>query len=497
MNIHSSAYDPLAIRREIDHPVIDSDSHYTEFMPVLRDQFVETVGKLAGAEMRDLIAGQADLRAFLLSRTSPIGQAFGAGTWAIETPEQRQYNWTPVPGWGPPHAHALDRATALLPKLRAQRLSEIGIDYAVLYPSSGLIFPHIEDDELRQVICRALNIINADTYRDFSRQMTPAAAIPMMNPAEAIAELDFAIGELGLKVAMFGSVARPIRAIHREHPELYKSAFRIDSLGIDSEHDYDPFWARCAELKVPLVSHGTCAATGYRRSPSNYIFNQTGCFTEAADILCRSLFLGGVTRRFPTLKFQFLECGAGWACTLYSELVHRWEKRNKKALRSLLDAAQETAPEFLRLLDEHGDDTIRQKLEDLPHGIMLQLGTTEPPDDFAACEIESVEDIEELFVDRFYFGCEADDPSAAWAINAKTNPGGVQLRALLGSDMGHWDVPDVRGILPEAWELVEHGQMSRKDFRRFMFEFPYEFFAGVNPQFFDGTAVEAYAREGV
>jgi len=490
MSTTATQFDPLAIRREIGHPVIDSDSHYAEFMPVLRDQFVEKVGELAGAGMRDRIAGQNDLRSYLLSYTSPIGQAFGAGTWASETPEQRQENWTPVPGWGPPHAHALDRATALIPSLRAERLEEIGIDFAVLYPSSALIFPHIEEAELRQVICRALNHINAEAFGPYSHRMTPAAAIPMMNPEEAVAELDYAVGELGFKVAMFGSVARPIRAIHRDHPELYKSVFRIDSLGIDSEHDYDPFWARCAELKVPLVSHGTNAAVGWRRSPTNYIFNQTGCFADAGEVLCRSLFLGGVTRRFPSLKFQFLECGAGWASTLYSELVHRWEKRNKQAIRALLDAARDSADEFLELLAEHGDETMRGHLEDMPHAIRMQLGMSDPPDDFAACEIESVADIEELFVKRFYFGCEADDPSAVWALNTNTNPGGVQLRALLGSDMGHWDVPDVRGILPEAWELVEHGQMSREDFRRFMFDFPYEFFAGVNPRFFEGTAVE-------
>ena len=50
-----------------------------------------------------------------------------------------------------------DRATSLLPQLRAERLEEIGIDFSVLYPSSALIFPHIERDELRQVTCRAFS----------------------------------------------------------------------------------------------------------------------------------------------------------------------------------------------------------------------------------------------------------------------------------------------------------------------------------------------------
>lgn len=488
-------YEPLKIKVQLDHAVIDSDGHYAEFMPVLADRFIELAGDLAGSAMRDKLAAAPDMRSWLMSHTGPVGQAFGAGKWASMTPEERLDTWTPIPGWGPPHSHPLDRAVSLIPELRAERLEEIGIDFSVLYPSSALIFPHIEDAELRQTICRALNIVNAEAFGPYADRMTPAFAIPMMNPDEAIAEVEYAVKELGLKVGMFGSVPRPIPAIHREHPELYRSAYRFDTFGIDSEHDYDPFWAKCEELKVPLVSHGTTAATGWRTSPTNYIFNQTTCFAEAGEILCRSLFLGGVTRRFPKLKFQFLECGAGWACTLYSELVHRWEKRNKAAIAKLVDDTEASGPEFLRLLETRGDERTRKKLQDLPHGIMLQLGRKDAPDDWAACEIESERDIEELFVQRFYFGCEADDPSAVWAYDTRTNAGGARLRAVLGSDMGHWDVPDAAGILPEAWELVEDGVFSREDFRRFTFDYPLEFFAGVNPHFFKGTRVEPYLLE--
>jgi hypothetical protein len=35
-----------------------------------------------------------------------------------------------------------------------------------------------------------------------------------------------------------------------------------------------------------------------------------------------------VTRRFPTLKMEFLEGGVGWACGLYSDLIGHWKKRN-------------------------------------------------------------------------------------------------------------------------------------------------------------------------
>lgn len=477
-------------RLVLGHPVIDSDSHYTDLAPVFREQFLDGVGRIAGAGLRDELASAPSLRGYLLERTTAMGQAFGSRKWETESAQERRQNATLLPGWAPPHSNPLDRATSLIPALRSERLEEIGIDFSVLYPSSALFFPHIDPAELRQVACRALNLMNAETYRPFQRQMTPAAVIPMTTPEEAVAELEYAVTELGLKVAMIGYVARPLG--DADGPDRFASGFRLDAFGIDSDHDYDPFWAKAAELKVPLVSHSTACGIGFRRSPTNYTFNHAGNFAEASDILCRSLFLGGVTRRFPTLKFQFLECGVGWACMLYAELVHRWEKRNIGAIRAHVEAAKAAAPELLRLLREHSDPSVRDKIDGIPDAIGSQLGGGDAIDDFAAAGIESVADIEELFVPRFFFGCEADDPMTAWAFNTATNPGGARLRAVLGSDMGHWDVPDIRHIVPEARTMVEHGLIDENNFRRFTFEHPYEFFAGVKPDFFTGTNVGTF-----
>ena len=96
-----------------------------------------------------------------------------------------------------------------------------------------------------------------------------------------------------------------------------------------------------------------------------------------------------------------------------------------------------------------------------------------------------------LFVDRFYFGCEADDPINAWAFNAKVNPGRVKLNAMLASDIGHFDVLDITEIAEEAYELVEHDLISEDDFRAFTFENPVDLWTSGNPDFFKGTVVEA------
>jgi hypothetical protein len=111
-------------------------------------------------------------------------------------------------------------------------------------------------------------------------------------------------------------------------------------------------------------------------------------------------------------------------------------------------------------------------------------------DDFAACGIDRKEDIRDLFVPSFYFGCEADDPVTSSAFDAKRNPFGVRLNVVFGSDIGHWDVPDMTEVTEEAYEAVEQGLITGEDFRDFVFTSPAELWTAVNPDFFKGTSVE-------
>jgi len=485
------------VRESVKHPIIDSDAHYNEFLPMFREPFLEEVGKLGGAAMRTAMATARDPRQYLLEHTTPMGQAFGASPWLAKSDAQRRDAGCILPGWSPPHSNPLDKATSYSPGLLHDRLDEIGIDFAVLYPTTGLVFPHIEPDELRQVACRAYNSVNADSYAKMKDRVTPAAVIPMNTPDEAIAELEYCVTNLGSKVALIGPVLRPIPDVHRDRPDLFRLAFRLDTFGIDSDYDYDPFWAKCAELKVPLAAHSSTYGVGWRRSPSNYIFNQTGTFAEAADVLCRSLFLGGVTRRFPSLRFQFLECGVGWACILYAELIHRWKKRNIDVVRRHVDQARMAEPEFLRLMSQHAPGGWESDGDADIHATIRKVGNDVGLDDFAACHIESAQDVRDLFVPRFFFGCEADDPMTRWAFDTRTNPLGAQLRATLGSDLGHWDVPDMRGVVPEAFEMVEEGGIDEHQFRAFTFGHPCELFAGVNPDFFKGTRIENAVAEEI
>ena len=121
---------------------------------------------------------------------------------------------------------------------------------------------------------------------------------------------------------------------------------------------------------------------------------------------------------------------------------------------------------------------------------------TDPPDEpvdaideFAASGVEKAEQIGEIFERNFFFGCEADDPSNAVAYDTRRNPFGARLNAFFSSDIGHWDVPDMREVLAEAYELVERGLLTEDDFRAFTFETPVKLWGGANPRFFEGTVL--------
>ena len=111
-------------------------------------------------------------------------------------------------------------------------------------------------------------------------------------------------------------------------------------------------------------------------------------------------------------------------------------------------------------------------------------------DEFAPCGINDKHEIKDLFVPHFYFGCEADDPSTAWAFDTKKNPYGAKLNAIFSSDIGHWDVVDMRNVTAEAYELVEHRLLNEDEFRDFTFANEARMRCSMNPNFYMGTIVE-------
>ncbi len=456
------------IRQKLSHPVIDSDGHMIEIFPVMSD-YMKQVG---GPEMADTI-----WKAF---------RGRNSGSWYDLSETERRYHRTIRPAfWAAPAAATTDRATAMLPRLMHERLPEMGIDYAVVYPTIGFLLPEITDPDARRAACRAHNVMMADIYRGTESRLTPAAVIPCYTPEEAIEELDYAINELHLKVPMFANlVKRPIEAVTEHGDELSQYAFWVDPLALDSPYDYDPVWQKCMDLKVPVTAHAIGQGIGMRRSISNYMYNQTGHFGDAGHAFAKALFFGGVTHRFPNLKFAFLEGGVAWGGSLVCDLKERWEKRGKHAIQQL-NPERIDADLLNSLLQQYGGDILGKPLGKSANQTRFEANI----DDFAAAGIETESDLLDRLVPNFYYGCEADDKMNAIAFDRRILPGNRPLKAIFSSDFGHWDVADMSTILAEAYELVEEGIITDSDFEAFVFRNPVELFAGMNPDFFNGTAI--------
>lgn len=484
------AIDAETLRGRLDHPVVDADGHTTEFVPALAE-YLREVG--IGTDFNRLFEGV-------------IG---AVGDWYAITPEERRRrHMTKPPFWTRPMIHAEDRAAASFPRYLRSRMDELGCDVSVVYPSTGLGFLQIPEDDVRRGGCRALNRYHRDAFDGCTDRLIPVAAVPTNTPEEAIEELEYAVGELGFKAVVIPSYVprRPAdlepvreRLAPEERRALDRWAFWLDTYGLDSPYDYDPFWRRAIELGVSLGTHTQGNGWGSRRSPSSWVANHIGHFAASGEALCKSLLLGGVTKRFPELRVALLEGGAGWACQLFADLVGHWEKRNVRAIRESLDPALIDQAAFARLAAEYGPvgHATRERIEGAvltTPGNQQARPSDEELDEFAAIGIERVDELRDLFVPSFYFGCEADDALNAVAFMEKLLPFGARLNAMYGSDIGHFDVPDMRAVLAEALEPLEEGLMSPGDFRDFVFGNPVRFYTDTNPGFFEGTVVAEAAR---
>jgi predicted TIM-barrel fold metal-dependent hydrolase len=475
----ASSSKSAAVRARLQHPVIDGDGHWLEPLPIFLDYLKD-------------VAGQSVVDTFV-KRAKDVA-------WYDLSPEERMRRRLHRPTWWGEPASTLDRATAMIPRLFYERLDEIGLDFCVLYTSLGLFFIGNPDEEIRRATAHAVNRMNAEMFKAYAHRITPAAVVPVHTPEEAIEEATYAVRELGLKVLMIANhVRRPVPAFAREGAPLNEVRTYVDSLAFESAHDYDPFWQRCVELKTAVTAHSGSMGTNWRESVWSFTYNHIGHFANASHAFAKALILGGVTHRFPQLRFAMLEGGVGWACNLVTDLVGHWERRRREAMESQTRPTNLDQAQLRALFREYGGRVYEEKIDEILAAVNLAEPFTsaeqateraykqERFDDFAVVPVRSGEELRRHFAERFYFGCEADDPMTAWAFDKH---GHHRLNPIFSSDVGHFDVLDMSEVLEEAWELVEHGMISEADFQEFVFSNPVRLHTALNPDFFKGTVVD-------
>lgn len=188
----------------------------------------------------------------------------------------------------------------------ARRLAELAADGIVaevvfpntippFFPSASLMAPAPTPQEYEQrwAGLRAHNRWLADFCADAPGRRAGVAQILLNDPAEAVREVRRAKA-----AGLTGGILLPGTPPGSGIPELYSQV-------------YDPLWAVCEELDVPVNHHGGSASPPLGDEPAaRAVFMvETTWFSHRA---LWHLIFGGAFRRHPGLKLVLTEQGSGW-----------------------------------------------------------------------------------------------------------------------------------------------------------------------------------------
>lgn len=249
-------------------------------------------------------------------------QADGAERWVVDGKPLRMAG-VAVSGAVMPDRNREPQRWADVPEVvhdpvqRLKALDADGVDASVLYPTvagaSGETFGRLTDADLELACVQAYNDWLIEEWAGTSERFIPLCIVPLY-PAEAAA------AEVRRAVAMGhrGVIYPPVPMELREIPHM-------------NEPEYDPLWATCEELGVPLCIHAGSSARGQFAPYSGFsptIAAALGGLTRPAStvFVLVNLVLSGILLRHPRLKVVFAESGLGWAAYLLEYADHQFDK---------------------------------------------------------------------------------------------------------------------------------------------------------------------------
>ena len=233
-------------------------------------------------------------RWFVDGRELPIKGVADCGAAMSERTRNPQ-TWSEVP------------AAVYDPKERLKVMDAAGIDYAVLYPTvagaAGQTFGRIEDPELELACVQAYNDWIVEEWAAASGRFIPQCLVPLY-PVEAAVKEIHRCAEKGHRGVIYPSIPMELRSV----PHINDAV-------------YDPLWATCQELKLPLCFHAGAsdgiqipAYEGYSATLAGAIQAITRPASSVSVLV--NLLISKILMRFPDLKIVLAESGLGWGAYL-------------------------------------------------------------------------------------------------------------------------------------------------------------------------------------
>jgi uncharacterized protein len=289
---------------ELKYGLISADSH----VAFERDAFV---ARMSRGKWGDRVPHVASLE--------QDGQVIDG--WAVydRPPEGQVCNCPavmgdPFPTW--PMRWEEVPATAYDPRQRLKALDIDRVDLEVLFPNPpGALYYGFGDAEFELDTVRAYNDILSE-WAAVSARYLPLAAVPWLQPPGIIAH----------------EIERAVEAGHRGVNVMGKMPKGLPHM---ADACWDPIWAVCQELGVPIHFHGSAGLTsgtsikfwkGYTERQAHSAMTSSSAVTPAQII--PQLIFSGVTERFPNLKIVFAEAGIGGLNYVLAACDHEWENRH-------------------------------------------------------------------------------------------------------------------------------------------------------------------------
>ena len=183
-------------------------------------------------------------------------------------------------------------------------MDQVGIDYAVLFPTAGQRIGRIVDRDYAFGAARAYNDWLTETYLRRDSRFKGIALLPMHDAEAALEELRRAYTELGMCGVLF-----PATGVHL-------------NLGAKP---YWPVYAEAARLGCPVVVHGgghwdLGMDTMNVSTGANAIGHPMSLAIALAEMVLNNLF-----DRFPGLRVAYLEGGPLWFLMALERLSRSYE----------------------------------------------------------------------------------------------------------------------------------------------------------------------------
>lgn len=133
---------------------------------------------------------------------------------------------------------------------------------------------------------RLVNETLAEAANSYPESLSALAVVPLQSPADAVRELGYAVGHLGMAGAIIGA--------------------NIEGKDLD-DPALDPFWKAAVELAAPLLVHPIVLSPSPRTA--DYFLNSMAAFLYDTTLAGAHLALGGVLDRHPDLKLILVHGG--------------------------------------------------------------------------------------------------------------------------------------------------------------------------------------------